>query len=149
MLLRQGIFHRDLRLENLLLAGNYFEAKLKISNFGYSKANTGSMLHTKGFGAPVYTPPELLTLTAGLDEGPGGYSGNPVDVWACGVILYCMLTAQLPFVVSAPLSALHSLGPGLFPTIPKHLSPCYSGMFTRPHAAQMHGSSSWKCSHGG
>ena len=30
----QGVFHRDLRLENLMLDGNFFTPNLKISGFG-------------------------------------------------------------------------------------------------------------------
>lgn len=32
----QGVFHRDLRLENLMLDGNFFTPNLKISGFGYA-----------------------------------------------------------------------------------------------------------------
>ena len=47
----QHIFHRDLRMENLLLQGSYYDSILKISNFGYSKsAVLDSVAVTLGLG---------------------------------------------------------------------------------------------------
>ena len=47
----QGIFHRDLRMENLLLQGSFYDSVLKISNFGYSKsAVLDSVAVTLGLG---------------------------------------------------------------------------------------------------
>ena len=94
----QNIFHRDLRMDNLLLHGNYFESTLKISNFGYSKSSVlDSMAKTAAVGAPAYTPPELLLLAARSDGS--AYDGAAIDVWASGIILYCLLTGKLPFLV--------------------------------------------------
>lgn len=98
MLRLQSIYHRDLRMENLLLDGNYFESTLKISNFGYSKSSVlDSMAKTAAVGAPAYTPPELLLLAARSDGS--AYDGAAIDVWASGIILYCLLTGKLPFLV--------------------------------------------------
>lgn len=93
----QGIFHRDLRMDNLLLQGSYFESTLKISNFGYSKSSVlDSMAKTAAVGAPAYTPPELLLLAARSDGS--AYDGAAIDVWASGIILYCMISGKLPFL---------------------------------------------------
>ena len=85
-------------MDNLLLHGSYFESTLKISNFGYSKSSVlDSMAKTAAVGAPAYTPPELLLLAARSDGS--SYDGAAIDVWASGIILYCMLTGKLPFLV--------------------------------------------------
>ena len=53
----QGVVHRDLRLEHLLLDGNFMKPTLKITGFGYSKSNILDSLPKTTVGAPTYTPP--------------------------------------------------------------------------------------------
>lgn len=96
-------------MDNLLLQGSYFESTLKISNFGYSKSSVlDSMAKTAAVGAPAYTPPELLLLAARSDGS--AYDGAAIDVWASGIILYCMISGKLPFLVSRrpPEGSIHS-----------------------------------------
>ncbi|KAK9820580.1 hypothetical protein WJX72_011887 [[Myrmecia] bisecta] len=99
----QGVFHRDLRLENLLLDGNVYEPNLKISGFGYSKSAILDSQPKTNVGSPSYTPPELLLATR---NAPTAYDGASCDVWSCGVILYVMLAGQLPFLDPAVPHAL-------------------------------------------
>ncbi|KAI4964223.1 hypothetical protein ZWY2020_006835 [Hordeum vulgare] len=76
----RGVYHRDLKLENLLLdtAGN-----LKVSDFGLSaiseQAKADGLLHTT-CGTPNYVSPEVIE-----DKG---YDGAFADLWSCGVILF-------------------------------------------------------------
>jgi serine/threonine protein kinase len=80
------IVHRDLKPENLLLDSL---GKLKISDFGLSHVcPPGTLLQTP-CGSPCYASPELL---AGQ-----GYDGRSNDLWSCGVVLYTMVSGQLPW----------------------------------------------------
>lgn len=110
----QGIYHRDLRMENLLLDGQYNNPNLKISDFAYSKNAVLDSQPKTNVGSPSYTPPELLLAVR--NEG-SAYDGAAIDVWSSGVILFFMLTGQLPFQVtraSSPpdrYSVLHFIWP--------------------------------------
>ncbi|EFA80647.1 putative protein serine/threonine kinase [Heterostelium album PN500] len=81
-----NVCHRDLKLENLLVddMGN-----IKISDFGYSNISRPGFLLSTFCGSPVYAPPEIL-----LEKK---YNGHEVDIWSVGVILYAMVTGQLPW----------------------------------------------------
>ncbi|EGC30845.1 hypothetical protein DICPUDRAFT_157371 [Dictyostelium purpureum] len=83
------VCHRDLKLENLLVDD---EGNVKISDFGYSNiVRPGNLLSTF-CGSPVYAPPEIL-----LEKR---YNGTEVDIWSMGVILYAMVTGQLPWTLT-------------------------------------------------
>ncbi|XP_076953506.1 CBL-interacting protein kinase 18-like [Bidens hawaiensis] len=85
----RGVYHRDLKPENLLL-DEY--GSLKVTDFGLS-AHAGctrldGLLHTT-CGTPAYVAPEVICRR--------GYDGAKADIWSCGVILFVLLTGQLPF----------------------------------------------------
>jgi len=84
------IVHRDLKLENLLLAKKG-ELIVKLADFGLSRLfKPGAEMHT-ACGTPFYVAPDILLAT---DES--GYGPN-VDMWAVGVLLYILLSGRLPF----------------------------------------------------
>lgn len=83
----RGIVHRDLKPENLLMASPDDDANIKIADFGFATQVVGSSL-TTACGTPGYVAPELVS---GLPYG------KPVDMWAIGVITYCLLGGYPPF----------------------------------------------------
>lgn len=93
----KGVIHRDLKPENLLLVNPGAADRVKIVDFGFSKA----VLHrlaTSYTGTAGYLAPELRLCRP--------YT-SAVDIWALGVILYILLSGRMPFPSDAtPLQAL-------------------------------------------
>lgn len=84
-----GIVHRDLKPENLLLASKLKGAAVKLADFGLAIELQGDQQAWFGFaGTPGYLSPEVLKKEP---------YGKPVDIWACGVILYILLVGYPPF----------------------------------------------------
>ncbi|XP_054003431.1 calcium/calmodulin-dependent protein kinase type II alpha chain isoform X23 [Hylaeus anthracinus] len=84
-----GVVHRDLKPENLLLASKAKGAAVKLADFGLAIEVQGDALAWFGFaGTPGYLSPEVLKKEP---------YGKPVDIWACGVILYILLVGYPPF----------------------------------------------------
>ncbi len=79
--------HRDLKLENILLDKN---ENVKLCDFGFTREYEGKSSYLQTFcGTVCYSAPEML-------KGDK-YAGEKVDVWSLGVILYALLTGELPF----------------------------------------------------
>ncbi|XP_046753300.1 calcium/calmodulin-dependent protein kinase type II alpha chain isoform X12 [Diprion similis] len=84
-----GVVHRDLKPENLLLASKAKGAAVKLADFGLAIEVQGEQQAWFGFaGTPGYLSPEVLKKEP---------YGKPVDIWACGVILYILLVGYPPF----------------------------------------------------
>ena len=83
---KMGVSHRDLKPENLLL-DQY--GHTKISDFGLSRFLDPNGLAVTPCGSPCYASPECISGNP--------YDGRTSDCWSCGVILYAMVTGQLPW----------------------------------------------------
>ena len=90
-----GIVHRDLKPANLFLTERADGSPcVKLLDFGISKLldnSDASLTATNGMmGSPLYMAPEQLAAAKSVDKR--------ADIWALGVILYELITAERPFL---------------------------------------------------
>ncbi|KAH0792048.1 CAMK family protein kinase [Histomonas meleagridis] len=80
-----NITHRDIKPENIIVNSSY---QVKLIDFGICSLNPIPLLTTY-CGSIEYTAPETILHQP--------YVGSKADVWSCGVVLYAMLSGELPW----------------------------------------------------
>jgi len=106
-----GITHRDLKPENILL-DQY--GQMKISDFGLSRFVDSNGLANTPCGSPCYASPECISGKP--------YNGKTTDIWSCGVILYAMVTGQLPWTKRNQAQLFSQIRKGEY-SVPHYVSP--------------------------
>mmetsp|Transcript_46180 Transcript_46180/g.53468 ORF Transcript_46180/g.53468 Transcript_46180/m.53468 type:complete len:511 (+) Transcript_46180:33-1565(+) len=81
------IVHRDLKPQNILFDTKGEDAALKIVDFGVSANIEPNMQFNRATGTPLFMAPEVLNKNY----------NEKCDLWSCGVILYILLSGELPF----------------------------------------------------
>ncbi len=91
---RAGIVHRDIKPGNVLICP---DGTVKVTDFGIAKALGAATLTDAGtvLGTAAYLPPEV---------GRGGSAGPASDLYSLGIVLYQMLTGQVPFTGETPVA---------------------------------------------
>lgn len=81
----QGVVHRDLKLENIFLDKR---SNAKLGDFGFTREDDKNWLKT-WCGSLSYCAPEIVRGDK--------YRGEAIDIWSLGIILFALLSGQLPF----------------------------------------------------
>lgn len=92
---QEGVAHRDLKLENILIDPKTLHVKI----IDFELCKIGDEACSDVCGSVDYIAPEIL------QEKPH-YSPKKADIWCLGTILYCLLFANFPFSAEERLNAL-------------------------------------------
>src|SRR5919197_188594 len=89
---RHGIVHRDIKPQNVLVGG---EGRLKVTDFGIARSGASQMTEVGSIiGTAQYLSPE---------QARGSPVDQTSDLYSVGVVLYELLTGQVPFTGDTPL----------------------------------------------
>src|SRR3954465_4344487 len=114
---RQGIVHRDIKPHNVIVNP---EGRLKVTDFGIARSGASQMTEAGSIiGTAQYLSPE---------QARGAHVDQRSDIYSVGVVLYEMLTGEVPFGGDTPveiamkhLSNVPSAPSDLNPTVPHDL----------------------------
>ncbi|XP_070839577.1 serine/threonine-protein kinase pim-2-like [Chaetodon trifascialis] len=94
----RGVFHRDIKMDNILVETGSDVPRIRIIDFGCGTYLKEGMYHTKA-GARNYAPPEWFLHQC--------YRAEPTTVWQLGVMLFRTLHSCLPFCNSNEIIHKH------------------------------------------
>ncbi|KAM7213364.1 Calcium/calmodulin-dependent protein kinase [Rhypophila decipiens] len=119
----QGVVHRDIKPDNLLLTEDNV---LKIVDFGVSEMfeKPENMRTAKPAGSPAFLPPELCVAKH------GDVDGKAADIWSMGVSLYCLYYGRLPFERDGVLDMYEAIKTDK-PPIPEDEDPQFVDLMNR------------------
>jgi serine/threonine protein kinase len=97
---KNGVIHRDLKPDNIILVRDKDSLVVKVLDFGIAKMVGGENLTMtgEGFGTPSYMSPERILGRSELDLR--------TDIYSVGIILFEMLTGAVPFRTTSTDPAL-------------------------------------------
>ena len=90
-----SVIHRDIKPQNIIMTS---DGVLKVTDFGIARASTQAtmtMANNNTIGTAHYLSPE---------QARGGYTDERTDIYSMGVVMYEMLTGQLPFDDNSPVA---------------------------------------------
>jgi serine/threonine protein kinase len=99
---RAGVIHRDIKPDNIMVAGADDSEEIKLMDFGIARLRdpgNASQITRAGLivGTPAYMAPEQVD---------GGEVSDKTDTYALGVVLYEMLSGSVPFKAATPGAVL-------------------------------------------
>lgn len=106
---KRRIIHRDIKIENVMVDK---QGTLKLVDFGLAEKaleDHDGLTVTGYCGTPAYYSPELAQCE--LDDGGNDneFAGDKIDIWAAGVLLYCVVSGKEPFLRESRYELLHEI----------------------------------------
>jgi len=107
-----SIVHRDIKPENVLCTKKQWPLDVVLCDFGLASGAPTAEDPGKGriLGTAAYLAPETVKREA---------TGPAVDLWACGVIIYMILTGKQPFAASTEEQVLEKITKGTYSMMPR------------------------------
>ncbi|MBQ7265440.1 MAG: Stk1 family PASTA domain-containing Ser/Thr kinase [Firmicutes bacterium] len=90
-----GIVHRDIKPENILITRSGKDGMIKVTDFGIAKAASSATGPVDYMGSVHYFSPE---------QAKGEKVDNRSDIYSLGIVLYEMVTGELPFDGETPVA---------------------------------------------
>lgn len=94
---QQGVIHRDIKPDNILLNG---QGDIKISDFGSAVIVSHQTTQVAGVGSPAYMSPEQFNELALTHQ---------TDIYSLGVTMFQLLTGKLPFDAPNQFSMIYQI----------------------------------------
>jgi serine/threonine protein kinase len=129
----KGVVHRDVKPENILVheramsEGFHSDGAVKVTDFGLGKsamsAGAGSIAYSASLNDPAAKEIAGTLDYMSPEQRAGNVADGRADIYACGVVLYEMLTGERPAGTDVPSD--------VNPSVPKHLDEAFRRSYSR------------------
>lgn len=116
---QNGIFHRDIKLDNILINK---QKVITLIDFGFCQFGNSQTLLKTICGSLHYLAPECI-------KGQG-YRGDMSDIWSSGIVLVALISRKTPFHGQNQLQLIQSILDGQF-HLPETISPQCADLIKR------------------